>query len=216
MKLCAPFRKLGMAALALCSAALLFLGICNAAGTQQAEQQQSQQPPPPTPPAPAQDGQPSLQPPAPPEGPAVKKKKVWTNDDVIALRTPGDQYQVEKEEKEAAEAAAAAKEAAMRAAAKSEKQPPLDIKLPDTVEETGKMLKDTQDDIQEVTVVLDKMRKEFPDVPEEQQPGKQKEIDRLTATLVTLRRNAQALQDHLVAITPKPEPENPPPSPSSL
>ena len=57
------------------------------------------------------------------------------------LRTPADNYQVEKEAKEAAEAEAAAKEAAHKAAGKSEKEPPLDIKLPATLEETEKMLK---------------------------------------------------------------------------
>ncbi|MGA2095577.1 MAG: hypothetical protein ABSH39_04705 [Candidatus Acidiferrum sp.] len=214
MNLRKPSRILGIAAFAVCWAVLVFCGRCEAFGVQQTDQSQSQsQPPPPPPaaaPAPPQDSQPSATPAPTTEQPTVKKKKVWTNDEVITLRTPADQYQVDKEAKEAAEAAAAAKEAAIRAAAKSEQQPPLDFKLPDTAEETEKMLKDTQDDMLEVTVVRDKMVKELPDFPEEQQPAKQKEIDRLTETLVTLRRNSRALQDHLQTFKPKPETVNPP------
>ena len=216
MRLGRPFRKLGISAVVICAAVLVLQGRCDVFAAQQGEQQQSQsqQPPPPPPQPPTQDSQPASQPAPAPDQPAIRKRKIWTNDDVVTLRTPADQYQVDKEEKEAAEAAAAAKEAAIRAAAKSEKQPPLNIKLPDTPEETEKMLKDTQDDIQEVTVVRDKMVKELPDFPEEQQPGKQKEIDRLTETLVSLRRNARALQEHLQALTPKPEAGNsPPPAP---
>jgi hypothetical protein len=213
MSLRKPSRKLGITAFAVCLAVPVFCGRCDAFGVQQTDQSQSQsqQPPPPAPaPAPPQDSQPSAAPTPTTEQPAVKKRKVWTNDEVITLRTPADQYQVDKEEKEAAEAAAAAKEAAIRAAAKSEKQPPLNFKLPGTAEETEKMLKDTQDDMLEVTVVRDKMVKELPDFPEEQQPAKQKEIDRLTEILVNLRKNSRALQDHLQTFKPKPEAVNPP------
>ena len=145
----------------------------------------------------------------------LKRRKVWTNDEVVSLRTPADDYQVEKEAKEAADAKAAAKEAAIRAALKSEKEPPPDIKLPATPEETEKMLKDTQDDIQEEMVILDKLRKELLDAPTEQQVDKQNEIDRLTASLRPLRRDAKALQDHLQTLRGKSQAENLPPPPAA-
>jgi hypothetical protein len=216
MKQGKPFEKLGLASLVLGSQLFLVPMSCLVCATLPQEQQQAQSqqasPPPPAPQTPPQDGQPAAPPATATLGQLpIKRRKVWTNDEVTSLRTPADQYQAEKEQKEAADAAAAAREAAIRAAAKSGKQPPLDIKLPSTVEATEEMLKNTQDDIQETAVVLEKMRKEFLDAPEEQQPDKQKEIDHITAALGTLRRNAKALQDHLQAITPKPPPETPPP-----
>jgi hypothetical protein len=213
-----PFRKLVVSFPALTALLLLAQIHCVASPAQLQEQQQSQSqqsPPPPPPPSPTPP--PSSEPasePAPLIGQLpLKRRKVWTNDDVVSLRSPADNYQVEKEAKEAADAEAAAKEAAIRAAIKSEKQPPLDIKLPSTREETEKMLKDTQEDIQEETNVLDKLHKELLDTPPEQQADKQKEIDRLTADLELLRRDAKALQDHLQTFREKPPEENPPAPP---
>ncbi len=165
---------------------------------------------------------PSSQPasaPAPPIGELpVKRRKVWTNDDVVEIRTPADNYEMEMEAKKASDAKAAAKEAAIRAAIKSEKQPPLDIKLPATVEQTDKMIKDTQSDIQEETVILDKLHQELQDAPAEEKPQKQKEIDHLNGLLETSQRDARALQDHLQTLRGKPREENPPapPQPPSI
>jgi DNA repair exonuclease SbcCD ATPase subunit len=217
MNLRKPSQKLGASGLALCAALLLAQLRCEAVVAQQQEQQQSQsqQQPPPPPPSPTPP--PSTQPasdPAPPIGALpVKRRKVWTNDEVIVLRTPADDYQVEKEAKGAAEADAAAKEAARKAAAKPEKEQPLDIKLPATAEETKKMLKSALDDIQEETMVLNKLQKEQLDAATGQQAEKQKEIDRLNASLETLRRNVKALQDHLQTFSEKPQRENPPAAP---
>lgn len=214
MNLRKPSQKLGASGLALGAALLLAQLTCEAVMAQQQEQQQSQsqQQPPPPPPSPTPP--PSTQPAsdaAPPIGALpVKRRKVWTNDEVIVLRTPADDYQVEKEAKGAAEADAAAKEAARKAAAKPEKEPPLDIKLPATAEETKKMLKSALDDIQEETMVLNKLQKEQLDAAAGQQAEKQKEIDQLNASLETLRRNVKALQDHLQTFSEKPQGENPP------
>jgi len=216
MNLNKPSQKLGASGVALGAALLLAQLRCEAVIAQQQEQQQSQsqqQPPPPPSPAPPPSTQPASDP-APPIGALpVKRRKVWTNDEVIVLRTPADDYQVEKEAKGAAEADAAAKEAARKAAAKSEKEPPLDIKLPSTPDETKKMLKSALDDIQEETVVINQLQKEQLDAAAGQQAEKQKEIDRLNASLETLRRNVKALQEHLQTFSEKPQGENPPAAP---
>jgi hypothetical protein len=218
MNLNRPSQKLGASGLALGAALLLAQLTCEVVIAQQQEQQQSQsqQQPPPSPP-PSVTPPPSSQPAtdsAPPIGALpVKRRKVWTNDEVVVLRTPADNYQVEKEAKGAAEADAAAKEAARKASAKPEKEPPLDIKLPATPEETQKMLKSTQDDIQEETIILNKLLKELLDAPPEEQAEKQQEINRLTTSLETLRRNVKALQDHLQSFSEKPQGENPPAAP---
>ena len=216
MNLRKPSQKLGVFSLVFGAALLSGQWECDAFPAPQQEQQQSQSqqpPPPPSSPTPPPSSQPASDP-APPIGALpVKRRKVWTNDEVVVLRTPADSYQVEKEAKEAAEAEAAAKVAAHKAAGKSEMEPPLDIKLPATSEETKKMLKSALDDIQEETIVLNKLQKEVLDAPTEQQTEKQKEIDRLTASLETLRRDVKALQDHLLTFHEKSQGENPPAAP---
>lgn len=184
--------------------------------TQSQSESQSQQQPPaaatpaPNPAAPNNSSQPS--------GPAVKKHKVWTNDDAIEGRTPADNYQFEKEAKEAADRAAAAKEAAAKAAAKSEKEPALDVKLPATEEETEKMLRDTQGQIDEETKLRDKLQNEYTNTSLDQQPQKQQEIDRASRIIASSQRDLKVLQDHLQALREKSQRENapaPPPPPSS-
>ena len=213
MNLQKPFQRFGVSCLALGAAILLAQMVCQAFSAQQQEQQQSQQPPPPPSPTSQPSSQPASDPAAPIGALPVKRRKVWTNDEVEVLRTPADTYRVEKETKEAADAEAAAKEAVIRAAIKSEKEPPLDIKLPATPEETERMLSAARDDIQEETIVLDKLHNEFLEAPTEQQAGKQKEIDRLTANRETLRRDAKALQDHLQTFRGKTPGETPPAPP---
>jgi hypothetical protein len=189
---------------------VVFLSVqdkCHASPFQQQEQQQSQQSPPPSSAAPT-SSQPAPDP-ATSIGPLpVKRRKVWTNDDVVVLRTPTDNYLAEKEAKQAAEAEAAAKEAAAMASA--EKEAPLGIKLPATVEETEKALQTARDDVQEETVILAQMYKELPVAPSEQQTEKQKDIDRLTANIDTSQRKVKALQQHLQALRAKSHSENPP------
>jgi hypothetical protein len=200
-----PFQKPGMASIALGLAFLFTQMKCAAWPLLQQEQQQSQSqqqtPPPPTPP---ENAQPAPQ----PTSPAAKQKKVWTEEDVISLRTPADNYQVEKEAKEAA-----AKEAALRAAANPPKQPTLDPKLPATAEETEKRLKETQQYIQEETDALDKLHKDLLDTPTEQQAQKQEEIDRVNRLLEASQRDLKALQEHLQTFQEKPQGEAPPVAP---
>jgi hypothetical protein len=208
MNRCGSLQRLGLASLAFCGA--LFLVQAKCAGSLLHQQQEQQQSPPPPPPTPTQNSQPAAPQPPPTDQPAAKQKKVWTEEDVVLLRTPADTYQVEKEAKEATEAAAAAKEAAIRAAAKSGKQPTLDIKLPATLEETEKRLKDTQGDIQAESDVLDKLHKELLDAPAEQQAEGQKQINRLNTLLEASQRNLKALEEHLRTLREKPQGENPP------
>jgi hypothetical protein len=214
-----PFQKVGITTFSLSASMLLFNSRCDAFAPQQAEQQQSQSQqlsqqqstPPPT----QQKPQSTTAPPASPQTNA-KGHRIWTNEDLVALRTPADIYLLEKEALEAAEAAAAAaKEAADREAAANGQEQVPGIKLPQTQEETEKMLKDTQADIQEESLALESLKNELPNTPTEQQAEKQKEIDRVTASLEKLKRDAQALEDHLKTFGEKPSTENPPAPPSS-
>lgn len=128
-----------------------------------------------------------------------KAAKIWTNEDVISLRTPADIYLLEKEAQEAAAAEAAAKEAAAKeanqeAAAKSAEG---GIGLPATLEETQKLIKGKEDQITDEQSGLERMTKELPDTPEDQKAALQKEIDRVTADLPKVQNELKQLQGHL-------------------
>jgi hypothetical protein len=210
-----PLPKPGAAFLALGLAFLFAPMKCAAWHLLQQEQQQSQtqqQTPPPSP-TPLPSSQPAPDPaPAIGELP-VKRRKVWTNDELVDLRSPADNYQVEKEATEAANAKAAAKEAALKAVAKSGNQPALDPKLPATAEETEKKLKETQMYIQEETDALDKLHKDLPDTPTEQQAQKLEDIDRVNRFLEASQRDLKALQEHLQTFHEKSQGEAPPAAP---
>jgi hypothetical protein len=174
--------------------------------------QQPQSPPPAnstqTSPSPRQPG-------APPDSAGPKKHKVWTNEDLVALRTPADIYILEKEAREAAEAeaaekAAAEKEAAAKAAANPANQTGSDVELPATQEETEKKIKETEADLQNDTATVAKLQGELPDTPADQQPDKQKKIDHLNADMEVLQRDLKALQEHLKTFAPKPEEQTSP------
>ncbi|HTQ62809.1 MAG TPA: hypothetical protein VMI32_21470 [Candidatus Solibacter sp.] len=224
MRLQNPFQKLGASTFVL-GVAMFFVQDALHAGMtplqewqdahQPASQQQSQQT---SSPSAAANSQASTSQSALPGELPVKRRKIWTNGDVVSLRTPADNYQLEQETKRAANAQAAAREAAAKAGAKSGKELSLEINLPATAEETEKMLKNAQSDIQEETDVLDNLHKELLNTPAGEQAQKQKEIDRITANLATQRTQLKALEDHLQALRPKPQGENPPaqPPPPSL
>jgi len=194
-----PFQKLAVSSIALGAVLLLAQSKCAASPSQQEEQgqSQSQQPPPPSPPTSLPSAQSASDPSAASGSLPVKRRKVWTNDDVVALRTPADNYLAEKEAKQAADAEEAAKETVHKADTQSAKEPPLDIKMPDSPEETERMLKSTLADIQEETVVVERLQRELLESPTEQQGAKQREIDRLAQRLEVQGGDVRALQEHL-------------------
>lgn len=195
--------KPGFTAIALCGVIFLLSAAHRALGRQEAAQQ-------PPPPASSQQTAPSSQPAAAGQ-PDAKKRKVWTNEDLVALRTPADIYILEKEAREAAEAEAAEKEAALREAAKAEASAAPEAKLPATQEETETLISNKQGDLDEETAALAKLKTELPNTPAEQQPDKQKEIDRLSADTEALQRDLKALQEHLKTFAPKSEEQTSPP-----
>lgn len=175
-------------------------GLANA--TQQQEQQQSQQPPP------QQNPQPSSQQPAAQQAP--KQRKVWTNEDLILLRTPADIYLLEKEAREATEAEAEA--AKIAAEGKPVMDAPLEIKLPTSIEETQLLLKNKEQEVADKQAALTSLKAELSDTPLAQQPTKQKEIDTFAADLERAEKERKALQDNLEQLNKPPGPTTPPPA----
>ena len=220
MSICKSFQRVGINAFSLAASMLLYCSLCDASATQQADQQQSQtqeqsQSQPKTPPQPSRQDPQSTAAASAPTQTNAKGHKVWTNEDLVALRTPADIYLLEKEALEAAEAAAAAaKEAADREAAANGQEQVPGIKLPETQDETEKMLKDTQSNMQEQSLALESLKNELSNTPTEQRADKQKEIDRVTESLEKLKRDSQTLEDHLKTFGEKPSTENPAAPPS--
>jgi hypothetical protein len=172
------------------------------AGVQQERESSQQQPSPPE-----QSSQ------AQPPPPVAKTKRVWTNEEVISLRTPADTYQEEKEAQEAAAAQAAAKEAAE---AKPVKEAGPAIELPSTVEETLRLIKAKQDQIDDEQSALERLVKELPNTPEDQKTAMQMEVHRVTADLPKVRQELKTLQTHLEKLTKaQPNEAAPPPAASS-
>ena len=202
---------LGMASLALGVCSLVAGSWFAVSAAQLDERQQSQQPPPPP-----QNSQPASQQVPLPDPPVGKQRKVWTNDDVVELRTPADNYLVEKDAKEAAEAAARAKSAARPQVAK---EAPLEIKLPSSIEESQLLLKNKEQDISDDQAALVSLNTELANLSDEPRKAKQKEIEIVAAELDRARNELKALQQHLVELHKPPASESraapPPPPPPS-
>ncbi len=176
-------------------------GLANA--TQQQEQQQSQPPPP------QQNPQPSSQQPTATAQQAPKQRKVWTNEDLILLRTPADIYLLGKEAREAAEAEAEA--AKIAAEGKPVMDAPLEIKLPTSIEETQLLLKNKEQEVADKQAALTSLKAELSDTSLALQPTKQKEIDTLAADLERAEKERKALQDNLEQLNKPPGATTPPP-----
>ena len=204
---------LGMASLALGAFLLATPSWFVVSAAQLDQQQQSQQPPPPP-----QNSEPTPQQALPPDPPAAKHRKIWTNDDVVLLRTPADNYLVEKEARQAAGAEAAAKSPAQ---AKAAKETSLEIKLPSSIEETQLLLKNKEQDISDDQAALVSLNTELANLSDEPKKAKQKEIGIVAAELDRARNELKALQERLVELhqppasesTAAPPPPPPPPPP---
>jgi hypothetical protein len=205
-------RKLGMCSLALGALLLVAASSLVVFAAPLTEQQQSQ-PPPPPPPAPAQNPQSSAPPASVSDAPVAKQRKIWTNDDVVQLRTPADSYLAEKEAREAAKAEAAAKSAAHP---KTSGEAPAETPLPTSLEETQLLIKNKEQDISDDQAALTTLNQELANVPEEQKKAKQKQIEIVAAELDRARNELKTLQDHLAAQHKQPASEStvaPPPPP---
>jgi hypothetical protein len=192
-------------ALNLVAALLLVLAAVPASAAQQQDQQSppSQQSPqqPQNAPPPSQQTSPA----------SIKPHKVWSNEDVVSLRTPEDIYLVEKDAQEAAAAEASAKEAA---ADKLTKELGLTMTFPATPEETQQWIKAREQQMKEDQAVLERLNGELPQTPEDRKPDMQKEIDRVTNDLQKACVEIKLLQNHLQKMTKTPAAETSPALPS--
>jgi hypothetical protein len=207
-----PLRRLDalflIVGVAVFSAALSQPAYAGRPQEQQSSQSQQQSQPPPSP-APAPSAQPA-------SGPAqqigalpVKRRKVWTNDDVEVLRTPADIYRVEKEAQEAADAEAAAKKAEL---AKQVKEAGLTMKLPATPGETLRLIKDKEEQIKDLQDVMDRLSHDLQDAPADQKVKIEEQIQVFTGDSQKAQLELKVLQEHLQNLPKPDEPPAPPPA----
>jgi hypothetical protein len=130
----------------------------------------------------------------PSQQPEAKQKKVWTNDDVVSLRSPADVYLAEKEAQDAAAAEAAAKGAAKTKLVDGAE--PTE-KLPSSGLETQKLIAAKESQIADDQQALDRYTAELPTEPAERKDRMQEEIKRITGDLPKERLKLKMLQEHL-------------------
>lgn len=123
-----------------------------------------------------------------------KKRKVWTNEDLVALRTPADIYLLEKEAQELAAAEADAKTADLE---KQVKDAGLAIELPPTAEATQQLIANKEGQTNDLQEHLDQLNKDLPNTEEASRAGVQKELDAVTSDLSRLQLELKFLRQHL-------------------
>jgi hypothetical protein len=125
---------------------------------------------------------------------APKPKKVWSNDDVVSLRTPADIYQAEREAQQAADAEAAAKKSEL---AKHGKDDGLTIKFPSTPGETEALIKDKEERIKDLRARLDRSNQDLPEAEGSKKAAIQLQIEALSSDLTKTQLEIKALRNHL-------------------
>jgi septal ring factor EnvC (AmiA/AmiB activator) len=156
-----------------------------------------QAPPPETPPQKPEDSAPAKT--------QTHQVKVWTNEDLIALRTPMDIYLLQKE----AQAAGDAANSLMSCFAWN--SPAV------TPEETQKEIQDAQQAIHDNEEAIAQVKKELETGPDNLKARNEKELERLTSELKTSQDRLNALQEQLRAQTNQPaEEQAAPPAPQTL
>lgn len=125
--------------------------------------------------------------------PPTHKVKVWTNDDLLATRTPADIYMFEKEVQAAAEASAAFQSVASCFAFG---QPEA------TTEDTQKAIQDIGQSVRDSEDAVAQARKELLDAPESLKARDQAELDRRTTELEKSREQLRVLQERLLNSQP--------------
>jgi hypothetical protein len=139
-----------------------------------------------------------------------KPKKVWTNDEVVSLRTPADIYLDEKEAQQAADAEAAAKKAELQ---KEMKDAGITLDLPSTADATQQSIQDREDRIKDFQQRVDILRHDLPDAPADRKEAMHKQLDRFSSEMRRTQLEVRILRDHLKELN-KVKAAEPPPTPS--
>jgi hypothetical protein len=127
--------------------------------------------------------------------PPAKSHKTWTDDDVKSLRTPGDNYVLEKE----SQAAAARTQAEAEQATKQSAAEPANqrgkhgLANPKSLDEADRMIAWEQRDLDAQQEAVDRTRKELAEAAPEEKAHKQKVLEQYLENVENVRREKQAL-----------------------
>lgn len=124
--------------------------------------------------------------------PTGRKIKIWTNEDLLATRTPADIYMFEKEAQAAANDAAAFQ---TLASCFAPAQPEA------TVEDTQKAIQETTQSVRDGENAVAQAKSQLAEAPEGLKTRDQAELDRRTAELNQNLERLQMLQDRLQQLT---------------
>jgi Protein of unknown function (DUF2524) len=128
------------------------------------------------------------------------KLKIWTNEDLIATRTPADIYVFEKEAQAAANEAATLRSVASCFA----------FNQPEgTVLETQKAIQEALQSVDDNEAAVTQAQTELDNAPENLKLRDQMALDQRTAELQRARAQLRALQDHLQQLNEQPAAQNP-------
>lgn len=122
--------------------------------------------------------------------------KVWSNDNIAALRTPEDKYLEAEQASPASQPAAPAASPARSSPAKPSAQPST-IKLPETIEKTEQAIRENTQDIHDAEDRLRQLESELTATPEPQKTQKQAEIKRNEKLIEDAEADVKILQDHV-------------------
>lgn len=137
--------------------------------------------------------------------------KVWSNDNIAALRTPEDKYLEAEEASPAAQPTVPAAPTAPSSPAKPAAQPST-VKLPETIEKTEQAIRENSQDIRDAQDRLRQLESELTVTPEPQKTQKQAEIKRNEKLIEDAEADLKILQDHLQKLRAT-QPRNRTPSP---
>jgi hypothetical protein len=145
-----------------------------------------------------------------------KPRKIWSNDDVVSLRTPADNYLAEKEMQKAADAEAATKKAEL---ARQIKEAGLTVELPSTSEGTEGLIKIKEEQAKDLQVRLDLLNHDLPEAAKK--APIQQQIEAVSHDLRKIQLEIKVLQSHLESFPKAATGESvsapaTPPSPRSL
>ncbi len=160
--------------------------------------------------------QPSPPPPPQKEAPKPKPKKVWTDDNVLKLRTAADDYAAQKQSTEqAADPAGAAQpdSSAKAGTPKKEQTVTRDPYIPPTtVEEAKTLLAAKWDEIQGQEELIRRTREEYLNETNDAiRDALKKRIDQLTTDLKEAETHLKLLERSLAELKSKAQPESPQP-----
>jgi predicted nucleic acid-binding Zn-ribbon protein len=131
----------------------------------------------------------------PPSAAQRHKSKIWTNDDIVTLRTPADVYILEKEAKVAADEAKALMSCFAPGPADAE------------VEDTQKEIDAASQSIRDAEAAVTQARRAFDDAPENLKARNRTELERRTLELDAYRDQLKLLQQRLHKLNAQPSAE---------